>query len=404
MADYRYVILGGGVAAGYAAKELVNRGVGGDLCLVSQEDQPPYDRPPLSKSVLKGESGTSDAAIEDESYYEEHGIDLRLGSRVEEVDFAMRRLSTPDHKIGFEKLLIATGGRARRLEIPGADLPGVLYLRTSEHAGRILDESKGAERAVVIGGGFIGTEVSASLTERGVNVTLVYPSDHLLEGKPLTPEMSSYFEKYFRKQGVKLMAGRRPASFEGDDHVTGVTLESDGKLDADFVVVGVGVIPNTEPFESTSLKLDDGVVVDEQLETNIDGVFAAGDVARYPDHRYDRMRRIEHWDVARRQGAHAARGMMGEKVPYSEIPYFFSDVFDLSWEYWGDRARADRVVYRGSLEDGSFSAWWLRGKQVEAAFVMDRPTEEREAAQRLVTDAAEVDETALADESKPLPS
>ncbi len=402
MADYRYVILGGGVAAGYAAKEFVERGVGGDVCLISQEDQPPYDRPPLSKSVLKGESETSDALIEGESYYDEHGIELRLGSPVEEVDFPMRRLTMPDDKVGFEKLLIATGGRVRRLEIPGADLSGVLYLRTSEHVGQILEEAEGAERAVVIGGSFIGTEVSASLTERGVDVTLVYSSDHLLEGKPLTPEMASYFEKYFRQKGVKLIAGTRPASFEGGGHVTGVTLESGARLDADFVVAGVGVIPNTEVFESTTLELDNGIVVDEHLETNIDGVFAAGDIARYPDKRYDTMRRIEHWDVARRQGAHAARGMLDEKAPYSEIPYFFSDVFDLSWEYWGDRARADRVVYRGDIESGSFSAWWLRGKQVEAAFVMDRPSDEREAAQKMVAEAAEVDERALAAESRPL--
>jgi 3-phenylpropionate/trans-cinnamate dioxygenase ferredoxin reductase subunit len=403
MSKAKYVILGGGVAAGYAAREFARLGIEpGELSIVSAEDEPPYDRPPLSKDVLKGDADASEAVIEGREFFESHGIDLRLDTEIVEVDFENRRLRSEKGEIGFEKLLIATGARARRLDLPGADRDGIFYLHTSEHVGRIIESAEHADRVVVIGGSFIGTEVSASLKERGLGVTLVFPEKRIMEDKPLTREMSSFLEHYFRKRGVELLAGQQVTAFHGNDRVSSVVLHPDREIETDFVVAGVGVIPNTELFRGTSLRIDDGIVVDEYLQTDIPDVYAVGDVARYRDKLLGGSRRIEHWANAKRQAEHVARAMLGDRKPYEELPYFFSDVFDLSWEYWGDRSAADRVVYRGEVDRGSFSAWWLQGRRVVAAFVMDRPDDEREAAQTLIVSRREIDAKSLADESRPI--
>lgn len=404
MQSYRYVILGGSVVAGYAAKEFAAGQLGKEeLCIVSAEDRLPYDRPPLSKNVLQGDMEPDDATINDRKFYDKHGIELKLGETVTQVDLESRALQTEGgERIQYDNLLIATGARVRRLEVPGADLDGIFYLRDVDDVRRIIAAAEAGERAVVLGGGFIGTEVAASLADRGLDVTLASAEDRLLKGRPMAPEMSQYFEGYFRDRGVKLVLGDRATSFEGDAGVSAVVLESGKRLETELVVVGIGVLPNTELFEDTALQIDDGLVVDESLQTGIANVFAAGDVARYKDVLFDRMRRIEHWDNARSQGAHWARIMLGDKEPFDHVPYFFSDVFDLSWEYWGDQEGADRVVYRGDVQGGRFSAWWLKDRKVVAAFVMDRPGEEREAAQRMIRSSERVEAEVLEDEARSL--
>jgi NADPH-dependent 2,4-dienoyl-CoA reductase/sulfur reductase-like enzyme len=404
MQSYRYVILGGGVTAGYSAKEFAAGQLGKEeLCLVSAEDRLPYDRPPLSKNVLQGEIEPEDATINERGFYDEHGIELKLGELVTDVDFDSRALETEGgERIQYDNLLIATGARVRRLDVPGADLDNILYLRDMDDVRRIIAAADASERAVVLGGGFIGTEVAASLADRGLDVTLISGEDRLLKGRPMAPEMSDFFQGYFRDRGVELILADRAASFEGGGRVSAVTLESGGRVEADLVVAGIGVLPNVELFEDTALDVDDGLVVDESLQTGIANVFAAGDVARYEDVLFGRMRRIEHWDNARSQGAHWARIMLGDKEPFDHIPYFFSDVFDLSWEYWGDQQGAERVVYRGDVQGGRFSAWWLKEGKVVAAFVMDRPGEEREAAQRLIRSSERISADVLEDEARNL--
>jgi NADPH-dependent 2,4-dienoyl-CoA reductase/sulfur reductase-like enzyme len=214
--------------------------------------------------------------------------------------------------------------------------------------------------------------------------------------------MSAFFDHYFRKEGVEVLAGHKVEAFRGNGRVESVVLAPDRELEANFVVAGIGVIPNTELFKDTSLSIDDGILVDEFLQTDVSGVYAVGDVARYADKRFGGSRRIEHWANAKRQAEHVARSLLGDRQPYTELPYFFSDVFDLSWEYWGDRSQADEVVYRGEVDGGSFSAWWLQGRRVVAAFVMDRPDEEREAAQNLIASGREIDPERLADQSRPV--
>lgn len=405
MASFPNVILGGGVAAGYAARAYADRdGEPGELCIVTAEERAPYDRPPLSKDVLMGEMDPDEAAIEDEEFYAASGIELRTGTRIIDVDLGTGTLKTADGTtIGYRSLLIATGGRVRRLEVPGDDLGNVFYLRTVGDADRILGAAGDVEHAVVVGGGFIGSEVAASLTDFGLDVTLVYREDHLLEDRPLTAPMSEFYEDVYRDEGVELRPGESVARFEGQARVSRVVLESGDTLEADLVVVGVGVVPETRLFEGTAIEVDDGILVDERLRTGVDGVRAAGDVARWPDPIFDRRRRVEHWDCARAQGEHWAKAITGEDDPFDYLVYYFSDAFDLSWEYWGDNQDADHVVYRGSIHDGSFSAWWLDEERVVAAFVMDRPNDERDAAQRLIRSREAVDPARLEDEQASLP-
>ena len=400
MDRYRYVILGGGVTAGYAAEEFAERGIEPEeLCIVAAEDRPPYDRPPLSKEVLQGKEGSRDALIERASFYDDHGIRLFTGTPVIGVDLERRSLyAEGGAQIGYEDLLIATGSRLRKLDVPGAHLEGIHYLRTAGDADAILEDVDDARRAVVIGGGFIGTEVGASLRQQGLDVTLVYRERRLLEDQPLTPRMSTLYEKLFKDHGVELRPERSVAGFDGRDHLRAVRLDDGERLDIDLVVAGIGVEPEVSIFEDGPLAVGDGILVNEYLETGIPHVHAAGDVARYYDVLYERRRRIEHWDNAEQQGRHFARLMTGPRRPFVHVPYFFSDAFDLSWEFWGDTEGARSVVYRGDVGTGSFSAWWLADRRVVAAFVMERPEDEREAAENLIKSGRPVSANRLEDE------
>lgn len=391
MPDYRYVILGGGMVAGYAAKALVERGLGrGELGIVSSDDAPPYERPPLSKGFLAGTDEEASVFINDAAFYTDHDIDVRLRTVVERVDARARRLHTRDGaQVGCERLLIATGARVRTLDVPGSDLDGVLYLRSLDDSRRIRARAEGARQAVVIGSGFIGMEVAAVLAGKGLTTTMVFPDERVWQ-RFFTPEMSAFFRRYYEARGVTFMPATRVTGFQGDGRLTGVVTDTDGTLSADIAVAGVGVVPAVEALWDAGLRLDNGVVVNEYLETGVPGVYAAGDVASYRDVLFDKQRRVEHWDNAVEQGKHAARLLMGERVPFVHVPYFFSDVFDLSYEFWGDTDGADEAVHRGDVDGGSFSVWWLRGGRLVAAFAMNRPDEERELAPRWIEEQRQI--------------
>jgi NADPH-dependent 2,4-dienoyl-CoA reductase/sulfur reductase-like enzyme len=399
MQTYRYLIIGGGMVAGYAAQEFVSHGLRpGELAIVSADSAPPYERPPLSKGYLTGADDEESLPINRAPFYAQHGIDLRLGTRVTAVDLRRRLLQTePGAELGFEQLLIATGAGARRLDVPGAALAGVYYLRSLEDARRLRRAAAGARRAVVVGGGFIGMEVAASLDRRGIATTLVFPGTRVWE-RLFTPEISAFFARYYAAHGVTLLPRTRLFAVEGWQRVTGVALSDGRRVRADLVVAGIGVQPATEAIEGSGLALDDGVLVDEYLETSEQGVYAAGDVARYRDVLFQTRRRVEHWDNAVEQGKHAARAMLGRRAPFVHVPYFFSDVFDLSYEFWGDPSGADDVVYRGDVSTDSFSAWWRKDRRLVAAFVMNRPDKEREEAQSWIAERAPVAAGALSDE------
>lgn len=388
MARYRYVILGGGMVAGYAVKEFVERGLQpGELAIVSADSVPPYERPPLSKGFLAGREDEASVFINQSADYRDHGIDIRLNTPVESVDLDNRQLRTrAGEEIGFERLLIATGAQPRRLDLPGAALDGICYLRSLDDSKRIRALAAPAKRAVVLGSGFIGMEVAAVLAQQGLETTMVFPDERVWQ-RLFTPEMSAFFQGYYRERGVTLRAGESAVAFEGDGRVSTVVLKSGQRLSTELVVAGIGVVPATAALESSGLALDNGVVVNEYLETSAPNVYAAGDVANYHDRLFGKRRRVEHWDNAVEQGQHAAQVLLGEREPFVHVPYFFSDVFDLSYEFWGDTAEADQVVYRGDVGSSSFSAWWLKASRLVAAFVLNRPDEERELAPQWIQEA-----------------
>lgn len=387
MDSFKYVILGGGLTAGYAAQEFAERGItAGELCIVSAEETPPYERPPLSKDFLAGEENVDDILINEPEFYKENDITLKLGTAVTKVNLDKKELHTTNGTINYQKLLIATGASPHTFDLPGASLNNIFYLRKVGDAQQIREQVQYAEKAVVIGGSFIAMETASVLQSQGVQTTMIFPEERVWQAF-FTPKMSAFFEKYYRDRGVTILPGQEIESFAGDDsEVTHVVTRSGDKLAADMVVAGIGVSANTDLFSDSGLEIDGGAIrVNRFLETNLPDVVAAGDVTRYRSTLYERPLHIEHWDNAVAQGRHAAGVMLGELQPFEHVPYFFSDVFDLSYEFWGDTKGAAEAVHRGSVEDGEFSTWWLaEDGRLVAAFVMNRPDEERELAPKWI--------------------
>ncbi|HZL43524.1 MAG TPA: FAD-dependent oxidoreductase [Verrucomicrobiae bacterium] len=396
MKSFPIVILGGGVVAGYAAKEFVAQsGKKGELAIVTSENALPYERPPLSKSFLAGKEKPADIQISDAAFYRKHGIAVYRNFPVGKVDFRRRRLlSTSGKVIGFDQLLIAMGSSVRRLQVPGANRPEVFYLREMKDSQAIREQIKRERRAVVIGSGFIGMEVASVLASHGVRTSMVFPDDRVWK-RLFTPPVSTFFERQFVDRGITLMKSEKVVALTHNNHESQVVLGSGKQVPADFVVAGIGVTPAMELFHRTPLDTDDGIKVNKFLETNVPGVWAAGDIANYPDQIFHRRMRVEHWDNAVEQGRVAMRNMMGKFQPFIHVPYFFSDVFDLSYEFWGDATGYDRVVYRGNLYEKQFSVWWLRKQILCAALILNRPEEERSVAPRWILRRPRLDPKAL---------
>lgn len=371
------------MVAGYAAKEFVERGLKpGELGIVSADNVLPYERPPLSKSLLAGKDDEQSVLINPDSFYPEHVIGIHLNEQIERIDLSRKRLVERDgQEFGFEKLILATGARARALEVPGADRGNLLYLRSLSDSLRLRDALKSARKVAVLGSGFIGMEVASQSAQQGRDTTMIFPEDRVWKNF-FTPEMSRFFQKYYEDRGVRFATGAKAESI-GSDHVS---LSTGAKLDADLIVAGIGAAPVTEIAEAAGLKVANGVIVNEFLETGSADVYAAGDMANYQDVLFGKRRRVEHWDNAVKQGQYLARRLTGHEKPFENIPYFFSDVFDLSYEFWGDTEGAERTEYRGDVNSSSFSAWWLKRGKVIAAFTMNRPDSEREKASRLSLD------------------
>jgi NADPH-dependent 2,4-dienoyl-CoA reductase/sulfur reductase-like enzyme len=395
MKSSKYLILGGGMVAGYAAKQLVESGLKpNELTIVSADSSIPYERPPLSKSFLAGKDSEAGILISADDFYRGHGIEMMLNSEADEVDPARKCVHLRAENIGFEKIVVATGARVRTLDIPGAGLAGVYYLRTLDDSKTIRDKAGSAKRAVVIGGGFIAMEVSSVLAQKGIETTMVLPQDRIWK-RFFTSPMSAFFENYYKARGIRFVKNTRVAKLNGTDTVQSAVLENGETVLCDMVVAGIGVKPATEPLLNSGIELADGIVVNEFLETNQRDIYAAGDVASYYDVLFDKHRRAEHWDNAVSQGQYCARALLGERTPFVHVPYFFSDVFDLSYEFWGDTSGVDEVIERGDVASTSFSVWWLRQKRLVAAFTMNRPEEEREAAPRLIESKQAISEGTL---------
>jgi NADPH-dependent 2,4-dienoyl-CoA reductase/sulfur reductase-like enzyme len=393
------------MVAGYAAKQLVELGLKpGEMTILSADSSVPYERPPLSKGFLAGKDSEESIRINSADFYREHGIEIKVNCEISEVDPGRKRLVLKaGGEFGYGKLIVATGASPRTLAIPGADLKNLYYLRSLDSSKAIRSAAEKSKRAVVIGGGFIGMEVAAVLAQKNIEVTMILTDDRL--GKRLfSPQMSTFFESYYATHGVKLIKSATATELRGDGVVSAVVVNTGQSVPCDLVVAGIGVHLNTAMFANSGIEIADGVMVNEYLETSHPDIYAAGDIANYPDVLFEKRRRVEHWDNAVGQGQFCARSLMGERVPFKHVPYFFSDIFDLSYEYWGDLSGADEAVHRGDLSSKNFSVWWLRRKHLVAAFVMGRPDEERESAPKWIESKQSVSAAKLADQATPISS
>ncbi|MHB1504226.1 MAG: NAD(P)/FAD-dependent oxidoreductase [Acidimicrobiales bacterium] len=362
-----FVIVGAGLAGAKAAETIRAEGFGGRVLLLGEESVRPYERPPLSKEYLRGEKDFEAAAVRAEDFYAAHAIELRTSTRARVVDVgASEVLVDSGERIAYDRLLLATGAEPRRLDVAGADLPGVHCLRTLSDADRIRQAITPGTRVVVVGAGWIGAEVAASARQLGAEVAMVEMASVPLE-RVLGLEVGAIYRDLHAAHGVEMHFGVAVESFRGGDRVEEVWLTDGRVLAAEVVVIGVGVTPRTELAESAGLAVDDGIVVDEHLATSAPGIYAAGDVANAFHPLYGTRIRLEHWSAALNQGPAAARSMLGEPTVYDKVPYFFSDQYDLGMEYRGWAPTWDRVVFRGDPGNRELIVFWMRHGRVAAA-------------------------------------
>ncbi|MGH9069612.1 MAG: NAD(P)/FAD-dependent oxidoreductase [Acidimicrobiales bacterium] len=361
-----FAIIGAGQTGASAAESLRGWGFDGRVLLIGEEPVRPYERPPLSKDYLRDEATFEDAAVHAGDFYHTHEIDLRLSTKAVALDLEARRITLDSgEEVIYDRLLLATGAAPRRLEVPGVALSGVFTLRTVQDADQIRRARRSAASAVVIGAGWVGTEVAASLRQTGLSVAMVDPSRSPME-RVLGPEVGQVWADLHATHGVDLHLGVTVDSIEGHDAVEAVQLSDGTRLTCDLVVVGVGVVPRAELARGAGLRVDDGILVDQHLETSTPGVFAAGDVANAYHPGLGRRARVEHWMSALTQGPTAAANMLGHHARYDRIPWFASQQYDLYVEYTGHASASDPVVIRGSLSDRQFVAFWLRDGTVLA--------------------------------------
>ena len=333
---FAYVIAGGGLAGASAVEGIRELDKNGTVLLVGSEVDPPYDRPPLTKKLWFGKKKVEEIFVHDRNYYEQNNVTLALGRTLVSVDVESRTVKDDrGQKYGYEKLLLATGGIPRRLPVPGGDLEGICYYRYLSDYLRIRGEAKEGKSAIVIGGGFIGSEIAAALNTNKIIVTMVFPEPYLCS-RVFPAALGKAINSLYLERGVTLLAGERPASIAREREKFKLRTEKGGDIAADMMIAGLGIEPNTALGAKAGLSAGDGLVVNEFLETSHPGVYAAGDLALFPYLALGRRVRVEHWDNAVTQGKWAGRNMAGARAPYTHMPYFYSDLFEFGYEAVGD--------------------------------------------------------------------
>jgi 3-phenylpropionate/trans-cinnamate dioxygenase ferredoxin reductase component len=396
-----HVIVGASLAGAKAAETLRQEGFDGRVVLIGAERERPYERPPLSKDYLRGEVGREKVYVHDEGFYAEHDIELRLGRTAVSLDTSSSELALDDgERLRYDRLLLATGAEPRRLSIPGAELDGVLYLRSVRDSDTLRARLDRGGTVVVVGAGWIGAEVAASARQRGLEVTVLDPASVPLE-RAMGAEVGAIYRDIHADHGTRMLMGTGVEAFEGDKAVERVRTSDGRELACDFVVVGVGVVPRVKLTVQSDLVLANGIVVDEHLQTNMPGVFAAGDVANAHHPFYGEPIRVEHWANALNQGPAAARNMLGQSAPYERLPYFFSDQYEVGMEYTGFARTWDRVVFRGDPAAREFVAFWLVEDRVMAGMNVN-VWDVTDPIKRLIRDRVAVDDQRLADTDIPL--
>jgi 3-phenylpropionate/trans-cinnamate dioxygenase ferredoxin reductase component len=405
--DATYVIVGASLGGAKAAEALRAAGYDGRVVLLGTETELPYERPPLSKGYLLGKAERETIYVHPREWYTEADIDLRLGVTATGVDRAAHEVVLADgSRVGYTKLLLTTGSSPRRLQVPGADLDGVLYLRSAGDSDRIKALLAEAHRIAVIGAGWIGLEITAAAREAGVEVTVLEAAELPLL-RVLGPEVASVFAALHAGHGVDLRFGVQITDITGSEgHADGVRLSDGSRIQADAVIVGIGITPNTELAAAAGLDVDNGILVDAQLRSSDPDIYAAGDVANAFHPLLGKHIRVEHWANALNQPQAAAKAMAGEHVNYERVPYFFTDQYDLGMEYAGyvEPSGYDEVVFRGEVDGREFVAFWLgNGGRVLAGMNVN-VWDVNDAIQALVRASRPVDRAALADPGTSLES
>jgi 3-phenylpropionate/trans-cinnamate dioxygenase ferredoxin reductase component len=401
----RVVIVGASLAGATAAVTLRQEGFEGEIDLIGAEGQPPYNRPPLSKGYLRREEAFDAQLVKPVGYYAEQGITLRLGVRATRIDASQKVVALEGgERVAYDQLLVTTGGRNRTLSVPGAGLEGVFHLRTVEDCDRIRAVARRGRRAVVIGLGFIGSEVSASFRQLGVEVAAVEGARVPL-ARVLGDEVGQVLTSIHRDKGVELVLEDSVAACEGAGRVERVRTSKGRVLECDMVVAGIGIVPNTELLAAAGAQVDNGVLVDPYCRTSLPDVFAAGDVTNHQHPIFGRLR-VEHWNNAYQQGRAAARSLLGADQPYDYVHSFWSDQYEHLVEYVGFATSWDRVVFRGRPESRKFLGFYLKDGVVRAAVGLDRGGDpedpsgdgELKTAVTLIRDRVAVDAGQLSDE------
>lgn len=368
--DADVVIIGGGLAGAVAAETYRKHGGTAPVTILSHDQDRPAHRPPLSKEYLRGDEEREKVFVHPDGFYESQQIEIRTGSRVDSLDLPAKRvLLDGGESLSFGRLVLATGARPRRLSVPGADLPGIFTLRSLNSADQLRAAYGRAERAVIIGAGFIGIEVAASLTQKGVSVTVVEMAPRMWSAI-VPPVVSDFVQHYFSARGVDFRFDAGVRAVEGDGRAQRVVLASGETLEADLVVAGVGAVLNAELAEKAGLPVERGVLVDEYFRTSDPSIYAIGDIANFPDPIGGRVH-LEHWDNALNQGRAMGEILAGHHEPFRHVAYFFSDLFDLSLNMVGYPAGWDDVLVRGDPSEDRFTTVYVKGGVVRAALMIN---------------------------------
>ena len=388
------VIVGAGHAGGRAAQALRAAGFAGRVVLVGEEKYPPYERPPLSKELIVTDAGLEKARLHDPAWYEQNKIELKLGAPAESIDRAGKRVKVGGDWIAYDKLMLTTGARVRKLPVPGAELSGVFYLRDFNDTQAIRARLAPGVRAVVIGGGFIGLETAASAVKRGATVTVLEAADRLM-GRAVAPEIGAWFAELHRKKGVDLRLGARIKAIEGEGKVERVALEGE-TIPADIVVIGIGIVPNVELAAAAGLEVGNGIAVDEFGRTSDPAIWAAGDCALQPNAFLGRKVRLESYQNAQDQAMAVARNMIGEPKPYEDSLWVWSDQHDVNLQMTGAPEGYDQLVWRGDRAAGAFMVFYMKDGRIVAINTVNMGREMKPA-QRLMQSKKSFDPAQLAD-------
>ena len=366
---FRYIVVGGGLAGASAVQGIRERDQKGGVLLIGEEEHLPYDRPPLSKKLWFGKMKLDEIFVKDRDFYDRNGVSLMLGSRVVGLDAARQTIIDDRRRTyRFEKLLLATGGVPRRLPIPGADLKGVCYYRYLDDYLRVRAEAQTGRTAIVIGGGFIGSEIAAALTMQGLLVTMIFLDPYLCS-RVFPESLGKAVGRHFLERGITVLAGESPASIERAAGGFRVRTAGGRSLEASLVIVGVGIRPETEPAEAAGLTIGNGIIVDEYLRTSHPNIFAAGDNANFSYSAIGRKTRVEHWDNALNQGRWAGRNMAGAEEAFTYMPYFFSDLFEFGYEAVGDVSTDLEIFTDWKTENDTGVIYYLRDGRVRGAMM-----------------------------------